>query len=165
MHRSCDWENQTHHYEPNTGIAVHNDELEPVNASQAAHDRMQLRKYAQEMEKKWWEAKQQVRALETTNEKIRKELGELWDRNKALEISTRRSIDEKKLWQRVVHTCVRVVGGILETRMMPYALNESLPKLSGHLHHALWEIIIPYEEPEELPRPSGKGTPWGQVTQ
>lgn len=77
MHRSCDWENQTHHYEHDTGIAVHNDELEPVNASQAAHDRMQLRKYAQEMEKKWWETEQQVRALETTNEKIRKKLDEM----------------------------------------------------------------------------------------
>lgn len=57
--RSIRWETSLHHTTPE-GVEVANEEIEPVNASQAAHDRMTLRVYAQKMEKQWWEAKEEL---------------------------------------------------------------------------------------------------------
>jgi len=172
--RSRAWENTTHHKieGPVKPIKIYNYEVEANNATQAAHDRMHLRVYAGRMEKNWQEEKLRREQREQARQagwdeanKLRKELNEAQKRLSVLEVRTRRGIDEKKLWHRVVKVCVDTLGNVLEPRMMPHVFNQTIPLLTGHLHHALREIIIPYEEPEELPRPSGKGTPWGQVTQ
>lgn len=74
MSRSINWENRTHHFDADTGIAVRNDELTPVNASQAAHDRMTLRVYAQKMEKEWFKQREFQLAKEKTIEGLKEEL-------------------------------------------------------------------------------------------
>ncbi len=77
MLRSAVWAGSIHHWEkpgsnhPTNPVEprnpVTNGELEPVNASQAAHDRMELIKYVDELEKR----------LEKANELYKKTLDEL----------------------------------------------------------------------------------------
>lgn len=85
MLRSAVWEHSIHHWEkpgfnhstkpvPPEG-PVKNKDLEPVNASQAAHDRMQLTKYVVELE----------RRVEEANELYKKTLDELGRFERALQ--------------------------------------------------------------------------------
>jgi len=148
--RSIRWETSLHHTTPE-GVEVANEEIEPVNASQAAHDRMELRRYAQDMERRWFTEKcngekylDLQRAKEKTVEGLKEELRIKEQEYDGLQIwveGAKKKIAhlENKLEEGVCHKCrerERIVASLPQdgSRGQKDAWDELLDRISTLEH-------------------------------